>query len=249
LVYIKVLIIIIKNNMYSNNRSVRCILMKFNDYFYLTITIAINIIASYAALIAAPPEVHMGDLYRIFYIHLPVALICYLTLGISLLASIAFLIKRKQIYDRIAKVSAILGLVYGAIVLVTGSIWANAVWGVYWNWDPRETTTLILWIAYIGYIALRLSIENEDKRALMGAVYNVLAFSTVPLSYLSFIIWQSLHPRIISGSGIAITLPMMETLFLNFIAASLVYIYILKVTYNVYVLQDKINKLVYERRR
>jgi len=177
--------------------------MEFRDSVYLLITVAVNIIASYAALVASPSEVHMGDLYRIFYIHMPVAMICYLTLGISVLTSIAYLVKRNVIYDRLAEVSAILGLIYGAVVLVTGSIWANAVWGVYWNWDPRETATLILWIAYMGYISLRLSIENIEKRASIGAVYNILAFATVPLSYLSFILWQSLHPRIITGSQIS----------------------------------------------
>lgn len=221
--------------------------MELHDYIYLIITVAVNIIASYAGFVAAPTEVNMGDIYRIFYTHMPVAMICYLTLGISLLTSIAFLIKRNFIYDRLAEVSAILGLLYGIVVLVTGSIWANVVWGVYWNWDPRETTTLILWIAYAGYIALRLSIENMEKRAVIGAVYNVLAFSTVPLSYMSFILWQSLHPRVISGGQLSLTPPMIETLFLNLIAAALVYFYLLRTTYTVLSLQEKINLLTYEK--
>jgi heme exporter protein C len=221
--------------------------MELRDYIYLIITVAVNVIASYAAFIVAPSEVRMGDIYRIFYTHMPVALICYLTLGISLLTSIAFLIKRNFVYDRLAEVSAILGLLYGAVVLVTGSIWASVVWGTYWNWDPRETTTLLLWIAYAGYIALRLSIENMEKRASIGAVYNILAFSTVPLSYLSFILWQSLHPRVITGSQLSLTPPMIETLFLNIIAASLVYFYMLRTAYTAFYLQERLNQLAYER--
>ncbi len=227
--------------------TMQAISMKLRDRIYLLIATIVNMTASYAALIAAPSEVHMGDLYRIFYVHMPVAMICYLTLGISLLASITFIARRDFSYDRLAEVSAFLGLVYGAVVLITGSIWANAVWGVYWNWDPRETTTLILWIAYMGYISLRLSIGNVEKRALMGAVYNVLAFSTVPLSYMSFLLWQSLHPRIVTGTQISLTPPMMETLLLNTIAASLIYLYVLKLTYAVSSLEDKINELIYER--
>jgi len=222
--------------------------MKFHDEVYLYIIIAVNISASYAAYVAAPTEVTMGDVYRIFYIHTPSAWVCYLTLGISLLASILFLAKRKIVYDTLAEVSAILGLIYGIVALVTGSMWANAVWGVYWNWDPRETTTLILWIAYMGYISLRLSIGNAEKRALTGAVYNILSFSTIPLSYLSIRLWQSLHPQIIvPGSGISITTPMIETLFLNLIAASLICVYLLRMMFNVRSLQDRVDALIYEK--
>lgn len=222
--------------------------MAIRDYVYLSITVVVSIIASYAAYVAAPAEETMGDLYRIFYIHTPSAWVCYLTLGISLLASILFLAKRKIVYDTLAEVSAILGLIYGVVALVTGSIWANAVWGVYWNWDPRETTTLILWIAYMGYISLRLSIGNVEKRALTSAVYNVLAFSTIPLSYLSIRLWQSLHPQlIVPGSGLSITPPMMETLLLNLIASSLVYIYLLRMAYDSRSLQTRVDTLTYEK--
>lgn len=189
----------------------------------------------------------MGDLYRIFYIHTPTAWICYLTLGISLLASILFLVKRSLVFDRIAEASAILGLIYGVVVLITGSVWANAVWGVYWNWDPRETTTLILWIAYMGYIALRLSIGNVEKRASTGAIYNILAFLTVPLSYASFKLWQSLHPQIITGSGLSITMPMIQTLLLNLVASSLLYIYLLRTMYGVRSLETRINALIHTK--
>jgi len=222
--------------------------MKFHDEVYLAIIIAVNIVASYAAYVAGPSPVEGpgGDVYRIFYIHTPSAWVCYLTLGISLLASILFLAKRKIVYDTLAEVSAILGLIYGVVALVTGSIWANAVWGVYWNWDPRETTTLVLWMAYMGYISLRLSIENAEKRALTGAVYNILAFATVPLSYLSIRL-ASLHPQIITESRIFATLPVMETLFLNLVAGSLVYMYLLKMAYGIRSLQTRVDTLAYEK--
>jgi heme exporter protein C len=224
--------------------------MEIHDFVYLSIAVVVNIIASYAAYVAAPAEATMGDLYRIFYVHTPVAWVCYLTLGVSLLASILFLAKRKIVYDTLAEVSAILGLIYGAVALVTGSIWAKAVWGVYWNWDPRETTTLILWMAYMGYISLRLSVGNAEKRALTSAVYNILAFSTIPLSYLSIRLWQSLHPLPVTGgieSGLSITTPMMETLILNLIASSLVYLHLFRIAYGVRVLQTRVDALTYQR--
>ncbi len=226
--------------------------MEIREYVYLSITVIVNIIACYVAFVAGPSPVGGpgGDVFRIFYTHTPAAWVCYLTLGISLLASILFLVKRKLIYDKLAEVSAILGLVYGVVALITGSIWANVVWGVYWNWDPRETTTLILWMAYMGYISLRLSIGNVKKRALTSAVYNILSFSTVPLSYLSIRLWQSLHPQIIlPGSGISATPPVMETLFLNLIAGTLVYIYLLRMMYNVWSFQTRVDALTYEKGR
>ena len=202
--------------------------MEFRDRFYIIMIIAVNIVASYSAFVLSPTEKTMGDLIRIFYVHTPAAWVCYLSLGISLVGSIAFLAKRKPQYDRIAEASAVLGLVYGAIALVTGSIWANATWGAYWNWDPRETTTLILWIAYMGYLSLKLSIGQSEKKATIGAVYNVLAFSTLPLSYLSIQLWHSLHPQVITATQIAITTPMIETLVMNLLASSLVFAYILR---------------------
>lgn len=224
--------------------------MGIRDHIYLSITVVVNIVASYAAFVAAPRERTMGDLYRIFYIHTPAAWVCYLTLGVSLLASILFLAKRKIAYDSLAEVSAVLGLFYGVVALITGSIWANVAWGVYWNWDPRETTTLVLWLAYMGYFSLRLSVGNVEKRALTSAVYNILAFSTIPLSYLSIRLWQSLHPLPITGGlnlELSITPPMMETLLLNLIASSLVYIYLLRMTYEVRSLQKRVDVLAYEK--
>jgi len=221
--------------------------MKAHDEVYIGIFVALNIIASYAALIRAPTEVNMGDVYRIFYIHTPAAWVCYLALGVSLVASIVFLAKRNPRYDKVAEASAILGLLYGLVAIFTGAIWSNVAWGAYWNWDPRQTTTLILWMAYLGYVSLKFSIGNLEKRALIGAVYNVLAFSTIPLSYLSIRLWQSLHPQIITPSEISITAPMIETLFLNLIAASLIYLYLLRMMVNVRSLEERVEALVSAR--
>ncbi len=218
--------------------------MKSNGNVYFFVFIALNIIASYAALVRAPVEQTMGDVYRIFYIHTPAAWVCYLALGISLCASIIFLLKREARFDQVAEVSAVLGLVYGLVTIITGAIWSNVAWGVYWNWDPRQTTTLILWMAYLGYISLKFSIGNLEKRRLIGAVYNILAFSTIPLSYLSIMLWQSLHPQIVTGSGISITTPMIETLFLNLLAASLISLYLLRMMINIRSLEEKVETLV-----
>jgi len=213
----------------------------------LCIAVAVSVVASYVAFVWVPSEATMGDLYRIVYLHVPTAWVCYLAFSISLFASIIFLAKREHAYDRGAEVSAILGLAYGAIALISGSIWAKAAWGSYWNWDPRETTTLILWIAYAGYIAIKHSIGEVEKRAVIGAVYNILAFSTIPLSYLSIMLLPSLHPQIATPTEIFMTSPMIATLFLSLIAASLFFVYLLITAFTVWSLEDRLNALIYEK--
>jgi heme exporter protein C len=213
----------------------------------LGIAIAVSVVASYAAFVWAPSEATMGELYRIVYVHVASAWICYVAFSLSLIASIAFLAKRKHAYDRTAEIAAIFGLLYGAVALISGSIWANAAWGAYWNWDPRETTTLILWIAYMGYVSIKHSIGNIEKRAVIGAVYNILAFSTVPLSYLSILLLPTLHPQVLSSSGVTLTTPMLATLLVNLLAASIFFLYLMMTASTVGSLENRVNTLLYEQ--
>ncbi len=215
--------------------------MEFRDSVYLTITGIGNLLAIYFGLYVAPAEVEMGELVRILYFHLPGAIVTYITLTLSMVSSILYLRKREWKYDVLAESSAFLGLVYGLITIVVGSIWANATWGVYWNWDPRETTTLILWFAYLGYFLLRMSVENLERRASVSAVFSILSFLTVPLSYASFIIWPSLHPRIASSGGIGLTGTMVQALVLNMLTGLLFYFWLLRKTYQV---RTKSNELL-----
>ena len=207
----------------------------------LCVAVAVSVVASYMAYVAVQPV--REDLY-FSYTHVPVALICFLAFFVSLVASVMYLWKRNMEYDRAAEVSAILGLVYGAVALISGSIWANATWGAYWNWDPKQTTMLILWIAYMGYLSLKLSIGGVEKGALVGAVYNILAFSTIPLTFLSVTLWGSLHPK---ASEISMALPVKQTLSLNLIAALLFFVYLLITAFAVWSLEDRVNRLTYEK--
>jgi len=185
-----------------------------------------------------------GDVY-FSYTHVPAALVCYLAFFISLVASIMYLRKRERRYDMAAEVLVIIGLVYGIVALISGAIWANAAWGLYWNWDPKQTTTLILWIAYAGYIAVKYSISEVERRAVIGAVYNVLAFSLIPLTFLSVMLWQSLHPR---AQEITLSMPVKATLILNLAAASLIFAYLIITTYSLWSLEDRVNVLLYRYR-
>lgn len=218
--------------------------MKLDPLLY--IAVGVSVAASYAAYVTVPAEAVMGDVYRILYVHVPVAWISYLAFAISLVASLLFLRTRRERYDTTAEVSAILGLVYGAVTLISGAIWANAVWGLYWNWDPRETATLVLWIAYLGYVAMRRSIPDANRRGVIGAVYNILAFATVPLSYLSIILLPTLHPQVITvDQGISMTPPMIGTLIVSLIGATTFFVYLLLLAGRVRNLEGRVDALLY----
>ncbi len=203
----------------------------FSRWAFLGGTFFLLLVSMYMAFIWSPPERILGESSRILYIHVPVAWITYLSFTVSLGASILYLIKRDGRFDVMAEVGVALGLIYGALTLTVGSIWANIAWGTYWNWDPRETTTLILWLAYAGYFMLRSSIGNPDRKASLSAVYNILAFSTIPLSYMSIILWQTLHPQIVSHEGISLAPPMKLTLMVSLAAFTMLYIYLFFLSY------------------
>jgi heme exporter protein C len=221
--------------------------MEFRDDVYLGITGVIVALSAYFALYIAPAEVTMGELVRIFYFHLPNAIVCYLSLLISVGTGLIYLKTKNYKYDALSESGALIGLVYGFITLVSGAIWANATWGVYWNWDPRETTTLILWFAYLGYFLLRMSIENPERRASTSAAFNVLAFMTVPLSYVSFIFWPSLHPKLGDESGgLGLTGTMVQALVMNIIGGLFIFGYNLKKTYDRRIKLDEYNAKIME---
>lgn len=207
--------------------------MRFKDEIYLSLIGFLGLISTYFALVVSPAEVEMGDLVRILYFHLPTAIICYVSLSLSLVAGVAFLWKKNEKFDALSSSAAMIGICYGAVTLITGAVWAKATWGVYWNWDPRETTTLILWLGYLGYFLLRMSIDNPERRSSISAVYNVLIFLTVPLSYLSFILWPSLHPRLTSEGGLGLTTIMIETLIMNILVGILLYIWLIRTAYEI----------------
>ena len=146
-----------------------------------------------------------------------------------------------------AESAARLGTIFCILATVTGSILAKNTWGSYWNWDPRETTTLILWFAYLGYFLLRMSIENPERRASSAAVFNILAFLTVPLSYMSFILWPSLHPKLGGDDGgLGLTGTMVQALIMNIIGGIFVFGYAIKKTYDLRVKRDEYQSKIME---
>lgn len=210
--------------------------MRKEDYLYLSLVFFLETTALYFALVFSPSEQTMGELIRIFYIHTPAAWVTYLAFGLSMISTLLFFTKRDMKYDRLAETTAILGVFYGAATILTGAMWAHAAWGSYWNWDPRETTTLISELAYLGYVMLRLSIPSVDRKASSSGAYNVLAFSTVPLSYFSVDILNSLHPIVVTTAEINMSAPILETLILSLVAGTAIFIYLVRCLYSLSIL-------------
>lgn len=142
------------------------------------------------------PGLDWADASRIFYFHVPQALISFVAFALAMVYSIIYLRTKNLEADGKAALAAELGMVFCILATLSGAVFARVAWGAFWNWDPRETSILILLVIYGAYFALRQSIVQLDRRASFSAVYSILAFATVP--FLGFIVpraYESLHPE------------------------------------------------------
>ncbi|XER07538.1 Cytochrome c biogenesis protein CcsA [Sporomusa rhizae] len=156
----------------------------------------------YSVFYLVPPAAGLGYLVRIAFFHIPVAWVSVLAFLVSAAAAGQYLRTRQLRYDWVSACSARLGLSFCLLATVSGAMFAKLTWGAYWNWDPRQTTIFILFLIYGAYMALRSAIEEEERRAVVAAVYALLSFLTVP--FLVFIIprmYFSLHPEPLLNSG------------------------------------------------
>jgi heme exporter protein C len=167
----------------------------------------------------APTEQTMGDVQRIFYYHVPSAWTAFILFFINFFASIFYLIKRKPAADIVALVSAEVGVVFCTIVLITGPIWARPVWGIWWTWDMRLTSTLILWLIYVSYLFLR-RFAASGQTPLLAAALAVFGALCVPFVYFSIWFFRTQHPQPVMGGGGSIDPRMMHVLLLNWLAFS-----------------------------
>jgi len=192
------------------------------------LTFAAVLFALIAAFILAPREATMGDIQRLFYFHMPSA---WIALGPAFTVvfglSIAYLVTGKMVYDRWAGASAEIGVIFTTITLMTGPLWAKPVWGVYWDWEPRLTTTLVLWFIYVGYLLLRSIAGEGARRARLSAVYGIVGWIDVPIVFLSIWWWRTIHPRLLTGSGFQMDSRMFAALMVGLVAFTLLYLCLL----------------------
>ncbi len=151
------------------------------------------LVGSYIGLFVAPPERHMGDVQRIMYVHVPCAWGGLVAYTAAFILAIGSLWNGRRRWDAALVGSIEIGLVLNALLLVQGSIWAKPTWGVWWDWDVRLTTSLIMLILFCGVLALRSFVEDPERRASWTAIGTIVSFVDVPLVYFCVRWWRSLH--------------------------------------------------------
>ena len=150
--------------------------------------------AAYGAFFVAPTERTMGPIQRIFYLHVSSAWTGLTGFFICFVANLLYVFRRQPQWDWLSVSAAEVGLVFTTVVLISGPIWAHPVWGIWWTWDARLTSTFILWLLYACFLLLRTLVEEPDRRALFSALFGIFAFVDVPLVFGSIRWWRTQHP-------------------------------------------------------
>jgi len=183
------------------------------------------IAALYLVFLYAPTEATMGDVQRIFYFHVSSAWVGFFAFFVTLIAGIAHLRSGSRDSDVVALSSVEIGITFTTMAVITGSIWAKATWNAWWPWqqEPRLVLITILLLLYLSYLMLRAFIEGEERKARFAAVYGIVAFASVPFTFMSVRWWQSLHPVIFEREGMNLSPAMLTTFLFCLVAFTLLY--------------------------
>lgn len=178
----------------------------------------------------APIERVMGAVQKVFYFHVASGWVGMLSFLFAAIAGILYLIKKTKIWDLVGVAAVEIGIIFIFITIVTGSIWARPIWNTWWTWDPRLTTATIMELVYIAYIMLRQGIDDPERRSRFGAVYAIVGFISVPLTFFSIRIFRTIHPVVIAGSdpsavGTFDMIPsMFQTMMVSIVGFSILFI-------------------------
>ena len=184
----------------------------------LAVTAVAMAVAIWMVFLYAPDEKVMGAVQRIFYFHVPSALVTFLSTFVLLASSIGYLWTREPAWDRVSKAATEIGLVFCTIVLVTGPIWAKPAWGVWWTWEARLTTTLVLWLLLAAAILVRRHADDREVGARLASVFGIIAALDVPIIYKAVDWWRGQHPVVFEAGKKAPLHPKMLQTFLTCMA-------------------------------
>ena len=163
-------------------------------------TSLVFVISLYLVFFYAPREAVMGEVQRVFYFHVAAGWVGALAFLVTAIAGGMLLARGARKWDQIALASVEIGVVFTFINIVTGSIWARPIWNTWWTWDPRLVTATVMELIYLAYLMLHQGIEDPDRRARFGAVYGIVGFLSVPLTFLSIRIFRTIHPVVIGNN-------------------------------------------------
>lgn len=186
------------------------------------------VLGMYMAVLYAPEERTMSHAQRIFYVHVPAAWVGFLAFGVVFVCSIGFLWTRRRSFDLAAHASTEIGVVFTTLAIVSGSVWGRAAWGTWWTWDPRLTTTFMLWFIYVVSLMVRAYGGSGSQSGRFAAVLGILGFLDIPLIHLSVVWWRSMHPLPVvvrsEGFGSGLHPAMLQALLVNVAAFTLLYV-------------------------
>jgi heme exporter protein C len=218
------------------------------------LAVAVMAVLAVLALVVTPADVNQQDAVRLIYIHVPAATTMYVALGITALASVLYLIPRTRArrWDLLAGASAEVGVVFVGLTLLTGSIWGRTTWGVWWTWDARLTTTAVLFVLFLGYLALRGVGGDSDARARRNAIAALAAFLDVPIVHKSVEWWRTLHQKSTAFDEETFLHPhihgiMWWTVMVGFVAFFLTFAWLLVQRYRLAVLAERVEGESLER--
>ena len=200
------------------------------------------------ALVISPADVNLGDSVRLLYLHVPTAwLAMYVSFGVTTLASVLYLWKRtrSRFWDLTAGASAEIGVLFLGLTLLIGSIWGRITWGVWWTWDARLTTTAVLFVLYLGYLAVRKVPASPEVQSRRAAIVAIAAFLDVPIVHYAVEWWRTLHQEASLGSPRRVLDPqiggtMAWTLFLGVVAFTLLYCWLMAHRFRLAWLEDRL---------
>lgn len=193
-----------------------------------TLSVLTMIPALYMIFLFAPTEATQGNAQRIFYIHVPLAVIgAYGSAILLFIGCLGFLITRNLKWDRFAAASAEMGVVFTAAQLLTAMMWAKPIWGVWYSFDSRGTLQVVLLLIFIAYFMLRAYLPDREKRAKLCGVFGLLGMVDVPINYLSIYLFRTQHPQpVVSPGGGGVDPDMWKTLLMGFVAIGFLYAYL-----------------------
>ncbi len=210
--------------MFRSNRNVQILNL---------VTVGLLLAATAMVFFYVPTERTMGDVQRVFYFHVAAAWVGLAAFMVTFVAGIVYLRTGRRLWDQIGHASVEIGLVYTIMGAASGSIWARPAWNTWWTWDPRLTTYTIMALIYVAYLMLRQGLDDPDRRARFAAIYGIVGFISVPITFFSIRIWRTIHPVVVGGGGdaaqgtFAMTSPMLQTMLFSVFTFSVVYVCLL----------------------
>ena len=219
---------------------------RWGDWILGAVTGPTMCAAVYMVFMYVPTDKAQGIVQRIFYFHVPAAIMTFVAFGLVAFASAMFLWRGTRFWDRLAHSAAEVGMLFCTLVLVTGPIWARPIWGTWWTWDARLTTTLILWLIYAAYLMLREFAGNADQAARYAAVLGIVGSVDIPIINRAVYWWRTIHPAVLvtreGGSGLSDP-RMQATLLVSFIAFAALLLWLLWVRNESARLHDEVERL------